>query len=57
MLSVALTPSEHLPFTQAWGEALGYGKAQVGLTKEAILEEAGRIYQNHPVLLRALGIY
>ncbi len=47
---------EHQAFTNAWRRAFPYGTRLVGVTREAVLREAARIYADHPVVLHASGI-
>jgi hypothetical protein len=61
MLSVALTPEEHLSFTNQWRQLLGYAGENnpVGTltaTKEQIWTAAQTIYREYPELLEAARI-
>lgn len=56
MLSVAVTKSEHQVFTNAWRRLIPYGAGTEGATKKSIMEAARKIYADHPVILRMLGL-
>ena len=57
MLSVAVTQSEHTVFTNAWRQAIPYGKDGTGTATRAQIEGAARqIYTDYPDILSALGL-
>jgi hypothetical protein len=56
MLSVAVTPGEHDIFTQAWRDAIPYGRGTARATEEQVLNAAKRIYTKYPAILKSLGL-
>ena len=53
ILSVAVTPAEHLKFTNAWREVFEYGMDYSVLSLEDIWKAAQEIYKDYPELLEA----
>ena len=58
MLGVVLTPDEHIKFSAAWRNVIGYNRQTMELltrnaSREDIWEAAQRIYQDYPELLDA----
>ena len=59
MPSIVLTKEEHLKFTAAWRQAIGYDKSGATIKtstakKEEILNAARDVYQNYPELLKVI---
>lgn len=52
-LSVAVTPTEHQVFTNAWRAIFPYGMDYSGLTPEDVWEAAQKVYADYPDLLQA----
>lgn len=49
MMSVALTPAEHMNFTQRWRKLLPYGNS---FSRAEIIEAAYSVYEDNPMLLQ-----
>jgi hypothetical protein len=56
MEAIALTSAEHQALTNAWHHAIPYGQGTASATREQVMNEAKRIYQDYPEILRALGL-
>jgi hypothetical protein len=56
MACVAVTPAEHLVFTEAWRAAIPYGPGTQNATTQQVLNAARQIYANYPAILQALGL-
>jgi DNA-directed RNA polymerase subunit L len=59
MPSIVLTKEEHLTFTAAWKQAIGYNKSRATIKtstakKEEILNAARDIYQDYQELLKVI---
>ena len=59
MPSIVLTKEEHLKFTAAWKDAVGYVNSKKTLNtqtanRDAILEAARKLYQDYPELLKVI---
>ena len=59
MPSIVLTKEEHLKFTAAWRQAIGYDKSRAAIKtstakKEEILNAARDVYQDYPELLKVI---
>ncbi|MCU7880013.1 MAG: hypothetical protein KZQ66_03605 [Candidatus Thiodiazotropha sp. (ex Lucinoma aequizonata)] len=55
MLAIALTKNEHQVFTNAWRNAVPYGKT-ADVTKDQIKKAAKQIYKEYPDILKSLGL-
>jgi len=56
-LSMAVTPTEHQAFTNAWRALIPYGEAGTGAaTPESVMSAARQIYSNYPEIIQALGL-
>ena len=53
ILSVAVTPTEHQKFTNAWRAVFTYGMDYTNLTIDDIWKAAQKIYKDYPELLEA----
>ena len=56
MVSMALTPAEQQMFTNAWRDAISYGKGTRSAFKAQIEAEAREIYKSYPTILKELGL-
>jgi hypothetical protein len=57
MLAIGVTAAEHQQFTNAWRSMISYGQGTATATRQMVLDAARRIYANHPLILRSLGLY
>ncbi len=56
MTAIALTKAEHQALTNAWRQAIPYGKGTDNATKAEIESVAREIYKSYPEILKALGL-
>ena len=57
MLAVAVTPTEHQAFTNAWRALIPYGPNGTGVaTREMVIDAARQVYSSHPEILAGLGL-
>ena len=62
MLSIVVTKEEHLVFTRAWAEKVGYDGWKTTqfttstVTKEYVENTAREIYKDYPEILKALKL-
>ncbi|WP_240359334.1 DUF6531 domain-containing protein [Pyxidicoccus trucidator] len=57
MVSVAVTPTEHQVFTNAWRALIPYGTKGTGAANPEMVRDAARqIYSSYPGILKALGL-
>ena len=59
MLATGVTKAEHQVFTSKWRALIPYGKgtlkaAEAG--REYVMKAAGKVYADHPEIMRALGL-
>jgi RHS repeat-associated protein len=56
MLSIGLGKTEHQALTNAWRKAIPYGAGTANATLGQVMNAARIIYQNNPMILKALGL-
>jgi hypothetical protein len=56
MLAIAVTPTEHQVFTNAWRQVIPYGHGTANATRQQVLDAARQIYSQYPEVLKALGL-
>jgi len=55
MSSIALTKAEHQAFTNAWRQAIPYGRGTITATSEQVMATANKIYSQLPEVVGWLG--
>ena len=55
MSAVAVTPSEHQFFTNAWRQVIPYGQGTANASRDQILSAARQIYRDYPDILKAVN--
>ena len=54
--SIALTKESHQVFTNEWRKLISYGKGTRAATREGVMTEARKIYEEYPDIFRELGL-
>jgi hypothetical protein len=54
--TIVVTRSEHQVFTNAWRQAIPYGRGTQTASRDQIEGAARQIYADYPEILRALGL-
>jgi hypothetical protein len=56
MASIAVTPTEHQAFMNAWRKLIGYGAGTAGAQATDVSDAAKELYKDFPQILKALGL-
>ena len=56
MMSIIVDPKTHQELTNAWRDAISYGKGTANATREAVENAARKVYKEYPEILDALGL-